>query len=156
MRIEFEKTECTRCGGSGEYSYNPMYGTRCFKCAGKGTHLSKSGTKAYEAWTAAKKEVATISASDVIEGMWIVGSGNRAQKVVRVERGREAGSTRVGDGVALWDSAIGFIFANGGGYSLQIGDTVQRKVTPEEFRTLAEGFREMKGCTIVDEEPANA
>jgi len=25
---------CSRCGGSGHYSYNQMYGTVCFKCNG--------------------------------------------------------------------------------------------------------------------------
>lgn len=27
---------CPRCGGTGHYSYNPMYGTMCFKCEGIG------------------------------------------------------------------------------------------------------------------------
>lgn len=27
---------CPRCGGTGHYSYNPMYGTMCFKCEGVG------------------------------------------------------------------------------------------------------------------------
>lgn len=27
---------CSRCGGSGHYSYCQMYGTRCFKCGGSG------------------------------------------------------------------------------------------------------------------------
>jgi hypothetical protein len=27
---------CTRCGGSGEYSYCQSHGTRCFKCGGSG------------------------------------------------------------------------------------------------------------------------
>ena len=27
---------CSRCGGSGNYSYNPMNGTTCFKCNGLG------------------------------------------------------------------------------------------------------------------------
>lgn len=26
---------CTRCGGTGNYSYNPIYNTMCFKCKGK-------------------------------------------------------------------------------------------------------------------------
>jgi hypothetical protein len=32
---------CTRCGGSGSYSYCQMYGTRCFGCNGGGTMLPK-------------------------------------------------------------------------------------------------------------------
>ena len=31
------KGTCPRCGGSGHYAYNPMDGTRCFKCGGSGT-----------------------------------------------------------------------------------------------------------------------
>lgn len=27
---------CSRCGGSGNYSYNPLHGTTCFKCGGSG------------------------------------------------------------------------------------------------------------------------
>lgn len=27
---------CSRCGGSGQYSFNPIDGTRCFKCGGSG------------------------------------------------------------------------------------------------------------------------
>ena len=27
---------CTRCGGTGEYSFNPLDGTRCFGCSGRG------------------------------------------------------------------------------------------------------------------------
>lgn len=27
---------CTRCNGTGSYSFNPMYGTVCFKCWGSG------------------------------------------------------------------------------------------------------------------------
>lgn len=29
---------CHRCGGTGEYSYNPMHGTTCFGCAGRRGH----------------------------------------------------------------------------------------------------------------------
>ena len=33
---------CSRCGGSGHYSFNPIDGTRCFKCAGKGNLVPTS------------------------------------------------------------------------------------------------------------------
>lgn len=35
----FGMTTCTRCGGSGNYSYCQAYGTRCFKCSGSGKQL---------------------------------------------------------------------------------------------------------------------
>lgn len=39
----FETEPCTRCGGSGSYSYCQMYGTTCFKCSGRGRSLTKRG-----------------------------------------------------------------------------------------------------------------
>lgn len=40
MTIEERKQRhlkiCPRCGGSGKYSYNTMYGDTCFKCDGLG------------------------------------------------------------------------------------------------------------------------
>jgi hypothetical protein len=42
----FEHRFCSRCGGSGNYSYNQMYGTKCFKCHGSGYTLTKRGVEA--------------------------------------------------------------------------------------------------------------
>lgn len=42
----FEREACTRCGGSGHYSYCQMYGTTCFKCAGQRFVLTKRGAAA--------------------------------------------------------------------------------------------------------------
>lgn len=39
----FEHKPCTRCGGSGHYSYCSMHGTTCFKCRGVGYTLTKRG-----------------------------------------------------------------------------------------------------------------
>jgi hypothetical protein len=43
-----ERVACSRCGGSGNFSYCPMYGTTCFKCNGKGETLTKRGAAAVE------------------------------------------------------------------------------------------------------------
>ncbi|EML6324795.1 hypothetical protein [Bacillus thuringiensis] len=32
---------CTRCGGTGNYSYNPMHGSTCFKCDGRKYQMPK-------------------------------------------------------------------------------------------------------------------
>jgi hypothetical protein len=44
MALEIET--CSRCGGSGEYSYCQMYGTKCFKCHGTGKVYTKRGLAA--------------------------------------------------------------------------------------------------------------
>ena len=43
----FECFTCSRCSGTGHFSYCPMYGTRCFKCNGSGTLLTTRGHNAY-------------------------------------------------------------------------------------------------------------
>jgi DnaJ-class molecular chaperone len=45
----FETETCSRCGGSGEYSYCEMHGKTCFKCHGKGRTLTKRAQIAH-AW----------------------------------------------------------------------------------------------------------
>ena len=42
----FEHDFCGRCGGSGEYSYNAMHGSRCYGCNGTGYKLTKRGAAA--------------------------------------------------------------------------------------------------------------
>lgn len=42
----FETETCTRCGGCGEYSFNMMYGSTCFRCNGKGWTLTARGSEA--------------------------------------------------------------------------------------------------------------
>jgi len=52
---------CSRCGGSGEYSYCQMYGRTCFKCGGSGRQLTKRGRAAADYLRALR----TIKARDV-------------------------------------------------------------------------------------------
>lgn len=42
----FEHVVCTRCGGSGKFSYNLMHGDRCYGCGGSGYKLTKRGQAA--------------------------------------------------------------------------------------------------------------
>lgn len=46
MTITYENETCGRCGGTGQYSYNQISGTRCFGCNGKKTCLTKRGKAA--------------------------------------------------------------------------------------------------------------
>lgn len=41
-----ETESCSRCGGTGSYSWCRDYGSKCFKCAGKGITLTKRGQAA--------------------------------------------------------------------------------------------------------------
>lgn len=61
----FERTTCSRCGGSGHYSYNPIDGTICFKCRGKTEVLTKRGFAAQQYFT----EISSIPAKYLKPGM---------------------------------------------------------------------------------------
>lgn len=50
---KFETTTCGRCGGSGNYSFNLIHGSRCYGCGGAGQVLTKRG-KAAQAWFRAR------------------------------------------------------------------------------------------------------
>lgn len=64
----FERETCTRCGGSGKYSYCHQYADRCFKCRGSGVTLTKRGAvaKAYF------EDLCTVLVSEVTVGDGIV------------------------------------------------------------------------------------
>lgn len=66
-KLGFELVTCTRCGGSGHYSYCQAHGTMCFKCGGSGVVLSKKGaaTKAFFR-SSLQKSVYDISVGDKI------------------------------------------------------------------------------------------
>ena len=45
---QFESKECSRCGGSGHFSFNLMHGTMCYGCHGTGVQYTKRGLAAKE------------------------------------------------------------------------------------------------------------
>lgn len=44
----FETTVCSRCGGSGHYSFSLIHGTMCYGCNGSGVKFTKRGKAATE------------------------------------------------------------------------------------------------------------
>lgn len=44
----FESETCTRCGGTGQYSFNQIDGTMCYGCRGAKRKLTKRGAAARE------------------------------------------------------------------------------------------------------------
>ena len=58
---------CSRCCGTGNYSYCQSYGTRCFKCHGTGKQLTKRG----KIVQARYNELRTLDAMDIKVGMRI-------------------------------------------------------------------------------------
>lgn len=65
----YETETCSRCGGTGHYSYNQIDGTRCFKCSGAKNVYTKRGTAA----RAYARSLLTVKASEVQVGwlLWV-------------------------------------------------------------------------------------
>ena len=70
-KLLLESKTCSRCGGSGNFSYCQMYGTTCFKCGGDGVVLTKRG-KAAQLWLSAKKRKPL---GEVALGEWALSEG---------------------------------------------------------------------------------
>lgn len=51
-KLGFEIETCSRCGGSGHFSYNQIDGSRCFKCGGAKVTYTKRGQAAAEFYEA--------------------------------------------------------------------------------------------------------
>ena len=82
--LSLETETCSRCGGSGQYSYCTMYGSRCFKCHGKGKVYTKRGAIAADYLkTLRSKRAADLKPGDLIldEGI----PGFAAPRWVKVE-----------------------------------------------------------------------
>jgi len=66
-KMGFEITECSRCGGTGQFSYCQAYGTMCFGCSGTGVVRTRRGTKAYNAFhKSMNAPVSDIKVGDMI------------------------------------------------------------------------------------------
>jgi hypothetical protein len=106
----FERVTCSRCGGSGNYSYCQRYGTVCFKCGGRKAVYSARGYAAalvYEALLS--RPAGLIKPGMLIKGIGVTVGGDvysQWEKVTEVRPGT------VEDGGHLVDGAVipsGFI-----------------------------------------------
>ncbi len=94
----YETEPCTRCGGSGHYSYNQMTGTRCFKCNGGKLQYTKRGAAAL----AYAKGLRAVLIADVEVGQRIYwGNGGRCT-VSKIEPGIHAGHSYKDQATGEW------------------------------------------------------
>jgi hypothetical protein len=70
-KLLFESKTCTRCGGSGQFSWCQMHGSTCFGCGGNGLMLTKRG-KVAQAWLNARKRKPL---GEVAAGEWVLSEG---------------------------------------------------------------------------------
>jgi hypothetical protein len=80
MSLLFESQTCSRCGGSGHYSYCHIYGTTCFKCHGKKEVLTKRGRVAQGFYTElSSKRIDQLVAGDQFQDITITNGGSLAR-----------------------------------------------------------------------------
>jgi len=65
MSAGFETQPCSRCGGTGHYSYCQRFGTVCFKCRGAKVVYTKRGAAAYDFY---RQSFPTKPATDLLVG----------------------------------------------------------------------------------------
>jgi hypothetical protein len=70
-KLLLENKTCSRCGGSGQFSWCQSHGSTCFGCHGDGVVLTKRG-KAAQVWLNAKKRK---SSDEVVVGEWVLSEG---------------------------------------------------------------------------------
>lgn len=122
----YETETCTRCGGSGHFSYNRMTGTRCFKCRGEKVCYTKRGAAAANFATELRKQaVETVQIGDRI--YW--GNGGR-MTVTAIDGPRPSGVSVKRDGEWVPVMEIEFT-GNTLVKSFHVGEIVRRGWTPE-------------------------
>lgn len=88
MALLFENAPCSRCGGSGRFSWCQAYGYTCFKCHGDGVTLTKRGRAAQDYLTGLRSRTAgIIEVGDVIqvEDFHLAGSRTYFASVTAIE-----------------------------------------------------------------------
>jgi hypothetical protein len=64
----FPIEECTRCYGTGHYSYNDVHGTMCYGCGGTGLQVIKRAKPAYNAYKDALRKMKNGTYQDISVG----------------------------------------------------------------------------------------
>lgn len=94
---------CRRCGGSGEFSYNPVHGTMCYGCQGSGRTYAVP--KHHAAWRDEVRKAVRRITQDLVVGDCVRRWGERdaagqpvpGRTVVAVERTAEPCAWSTGD-----------------------------------------------------------
>ena len=93
----FERVTCSRCGGSGSYSWCSRYGSTCFKCGGKKEVLTKRGAAAARYMNdLLSRPYAVVKVGDTIRCSSVTMGGDVYSfwgKVVEIGRGVQRGAS---------------------------------------------------------------
>jgi hypothetical protein len=111
-KVMYDMEPCRRCGGTGEYSFNAIDGSRCYGCGGGGKQRTKQAQQAAEVLGEYVQRHAMVPVIDVKVGDRVhiaTGMGReRWATVTKVEVRHDRPATmRKGDDVWTTDTQLG-------------------------------------------------
>jgi hypothetical protein len=128
--LGFEIKTCTRCHGSGQYSFNQIDGSKCYGCSGCGKQYTGRGKLVKRFWD----ELCQIDPADVVVGQRI-DNGMAKFTVAEVLPVTESGAV-IKDGVRIPMMFHNFKSVSGKEYSAQAGYKVRLIPQGEERERL--------------------
>lgn len=155
--IKYDRVECSRCGGTGHYSYNPMDGTICFKCRGGKKVLSRPAAKSLKLVEEFKVGLLSTPASaiEVGDAFKMFNSNRRYRKCIEIRPVETNGSKSLRDGEMI--PLLALVVMDGDtqlAMNLAPEDPVLKFPDPDQFTEMMEFARDLPGVTVIDEEGA--
>lgn len=135
MELKFERETCSRCSGSGNYSYCQSYGTTCFKCHGAKEVLTKRASLAAE-WMRQQRRIA---AGEVKIGERVQSPGIGKWTVREIKE--EAGECKSLQPNGSWKTYTMITLAG-----KELGLTCSREHMIERWPTKAEAVEQLKAA----------
>jgi hypothetical protein len=145
-KIVYEKTECSRCGGCGHYSYNQMTGSTCFKCQGSGTQLTRNGRAAMKKVREFLDANYTVAARDLVNyiGRQIMTTTGYRTVVAIVDKRDADGNKKYATDYMVETPKCG--------YCCSPDDTYRVRPTTEQFNNEVVPYaRRFKGAEIIED-----
>lgn len=132
----FPYKHCTRCGGSGHYSFNLMHGTMCYGCSGKGkAPASKKVAELSSRYATERRRIVTPVLSSVWPGDRIKLGGGEYRTVTSIEVTSERYGHSVVNGKATnIVSGVTVTFDDGEVVKTTTNAIAQRAVLKSEIR----------------------
>lgn len=140
-KIQYEREACSRCDGSGHYSYNSITGTECFKCRGTRKQLTKQAAKSFNLITEFKRDMLEVPASMIEPGDQIRVPGNYKRMPVEWAELDTLNPGRI---------SIGFTKSDGVKFSWGVPEDmmVARIPTSDQFQEIAKFAMFLPGVEV--------
>ena len=140
----FDRQVCTRCGGTGRYSFNQIDGDRCYGCSGSGQQITRKQRDMYNVWVKARREAREPTYGQLKAGDQIARGPKGARywatvQSVQIDREQVMGRSRTGGESAEWiDTAWACVvrYTDGDLESAHTGALCRRRTTTTTVLSL--------------------